>query len=242
MTQDYQYQDMVVREIDPYANTKYKIILHYLKGYKGLNILNAGCGSGELSFMLARAGHTVIGIDPGAAYIALAEKRLPDSLKDRCVFFVSSIEHFFSNEKFDCVIATDVLEHIADDRAAAQKLASFLRSGGDLIITVPALPALFGQHDELLGHFRRYRRRQLRQLIAGMGIIDVHHLRYFGFTLIPVCWWFSVKRRQPYPLGPLGADGKFSFRRLVLRLCLGIEKMLALPFGTSLILLGKKNS
>ena len=50
----YQYDDLVNRENDPYAKAKYQILLDYLekKGYSNLDILNAGCGSGDLSILL----------------------------------------------------------------------------------------------------------------------------------------------------------------------------------------------
>lgn len=236
----YQYDDLLNREADVYANTKYQIILGLLAGKSGLKILNAGCGSGELSFLLARAGHTVVGIDPGAEYIALAEKRVPESLRLRCSFQVSSIESFFSTEKFDCVIATDVLEHIADDHTAAQKLADLTVEGGDVIVTVPALPALFGYHDELLGHFRRYTKTSLRRLMQGIEGVTLKKLRYFGFTLIPICYLYSKVWRKPYPIVSSSKGFSSLVRKLILGLMLTFDRFITMPLGTSLIFWGKK--
>ena len=69
----------------------------------------------------------------------------------------SSIEDFQTDRPFDCVVSTDVLEHIEDDRAAFQKLVDLVAPGGLVIITVPAGQWLFGYHDEQIGHFRRDR-------------------------------------------------------------------------------------
>lgn len=230
---------MLIRQADPYANAKYRIILAYLRGAKPLRILNAGCGSGELSVLLSEAGHAVLGIDPGAEYIELARKALPEALRSRCSFAVASIEEFDAPAPFDAVVATDVLEHIADDCAAAQKLARLVSRGGVLILTVPALPSLFGFHDENLGHFRRYRAGQLKKVIDGTGLIRIEKMRYFGWTLIPICVLFSKILRRPYPISSVGGSDA-SLRNLLLNALLHLDTRVPLPLGTSLILFGRK--
>ena len=89
-----------------------------------------------------------------------------------------------------------MLEHIADDRAAFAGLVGLVRPGGLVLLTVPAGPWLFGYHDEQLGHFRRYTRSSLRRLVAGACTVDA--LRYFGFSLVPVCYLYSKLLRRPY--------------------------------------------
>ena len=237
----YQYNDLLNREADIYANTKYRVILQYLADQSNLRILNAGCGAGELSFLLAQAGHRVTGIDPAGEYIALAEKRLAASLRTRCSFLVSSIEEFVSNEKFDCVIATDVLEHIADDYGAAQKLAALAAAAGDIIVTVPALPILFGYHDELLGHYRRYTKSSLRRLFNAAAGVNIKRLRYFGFTLIPISFIYSKWLRKSYPAAPSGKAIDGRLRELVLNPILAFGLRVVFPLGTSLIMMAKRD-
>lgn len=238
----YQYADMVERQNDVYALTKYQIILQWLRGKSSLHILNAGCGSGELSFLLAKDGHQVTGIDPGAEYIALANQQIAPELKTRCTFLVESIESYHTNQQFDVIVATDVLEHIKDDIAATQKLLSMLRPGGLLIITVPALPKLFGYHDEALGHFRRYTRRSLNQLMKRFPVLTVRRMRYFGFFLIPVCYLYSCHWRRSYPIASGKQSLVSSLISNVLRLILGFEKFVPLPLGTSLLALAVKKT
>ena len=109
----YQYRDLLARSQDQYAHTKYRILLEWLgTERKPLRILNAGCGSGDLSFLLAEAGHEVIGIDASRAYVELARQTAAALALPRCGFEVCSIEELQVSEAFDCVIATDVIEHI----------------------------------------------------------------------------------------------------------------------------------
>jgi SAM-dependent methyltransferase len=229
----YQYDDLLVRGHDLYANTKYRILLDHLAGRRGLRVLNAGCGSGELSLQLAAAGHRVCGIDPDPAYIGLARANAERARVANCSFAVSSIEDFDSGETFDCVVATDVLEHIADDRAAFARLVSLLEPEGTLLLTVPAGQWLFGFHDESLGHYRRYSAAGLRRLLAPRCHVDA--LRYFGFSLIPVCLLYSKLLRKPYPVGESGDASRKPLVARALHALLKIDRLVPMPFGTSLI-------
>ncbi len=233
-TNPYQYEDLLVRSNDLYANTKYQILHRHLKGKKGLHILNAGCGSGELSLQLAAAGHRVLGIDPAPDYIDLARRNAERIGVANCSFLVSAIEDFHADEAFDCVVATNVLEHIEDDSTAFEKLVQLVKPDGLILITVPAGQWLFGYHDVELGHYRRYSRSRLRRLVSGWCRVEA--LRYFGFSLIPVCYLYSKVLRKPYPVGESGDSKKNPVVALTLKSMLGLDRLLPMPFGTSLIL------
>lgn len=231
-----QYEDLQAKSQDLYAQTKYDILLDYLQGHSNLRILNAGCGSGELSIRLAAAGHRVEGIDPEPAYIELARLNAAQASVKGCRFSVSFIESYHGPSDFDCVIATDVLEHIKDDRTAFGKLISHVKPGGIVLITVPAGQWLFGYHDEQLGHFRRYCRSTLQTLVRSE--CDVNALRYFGFSLSPVGLVFSKLLRRPYPVAESGDKKKRPIQEWILRSLLQIDRRLPVPFGTSLLFKG----
>ena len=74
------------------------------------------------------------------------------------------------SESVDVITALDLLEHIPDDAAAVAEMARVLRPGGILLVMVPALPFLWSEHDEALDHLRRYRARQLREILEGAGL------------------------------------------------------------------------
>jgi SAM-dependent methyltransferase len=233
----YQYEDLQARPHDCYAEMKYRILQTHLAGRKNLSILNVGCGSGEFSFHLGSVGHRVLGIDPSPEYIALARVNARRASLPNCTFRVSSIENFKSHQTFDVVAALDVLEHIEDDRRAFAKMANLARSGGILLVTVPAGRWLFGAHDEALGHFRRYSRAHLHRLAAPFCRIDT--LRFFGFSLIPVCLWYSKLRRKPYPVAESGDRSRSPLLARALRTLLRLDRRLPMPFGTSLLLKGE---
>lgn len=79
---------------------------------------------------------------------------------------------------FDVVLALDVVEHVEDDGAFVERLVGWLRPNGRLVVTVPAHQSLFGPHDVALGHFRRYSRSGLVDLLDRhtLDVTDSGHL------------------------------------------------------------------
>jgi 2-polyprenyl-3-methyl-5-hydroxy-6-metoxy-1,4-benzoquinol methylase len=232
-----QYNDFLAKSGDVYAQTKFKILLRWMSGRGRLRVLNAGCGSGELSCLLAAAGHQVVGIDPEPRYIGLARERagarFPDSQ-----FVVSTIEDYDGPGAFDAAVSTDVLEHIEDDRTAFERMTALVRPGGLILVTVPAGQWLFGYHDEQLGHYRRYNKRAVRRLVS--DTCTVKKLRYFGGTLIPVCLAYSKWLRKPYPVAKVG--GGTSLVSRTLNALLAAERRVPLPVGTSVLLCAQRKA
>jgi SAM-dependent methyltransferase len=234
----YQYDDLLIKSKDPYANAKYDIIVYWLKNEKVKTILNAGCGSGELSLILAQKQYTVEGFDLDKDYIDLALKNKKKAGAENCNFSVSGIENFKSRLKFDAVIATDVLEHIEDDKSAFKKLVTLVKPGGLVIITVPAGQYLFGYHDEKLGHFRRYAKSNFETIIPIE--LKKKYLRYFGFFLIPIAFWISKIVKHNYPVAESSDSSKNPITGIILSILFLFEKKVSLPLGTSLLFMGVK--
>jgi hypothetical protein len=67
------------------------------------------------------------------------------------------------------VCAFEVLEHIEDDYAALVEWGALVEPGGWVLLSVPADPDMFGPHDEVAGHFRRYAREGLEAVLTKAG-------------------------------------------------------------------------
>ncbi|MBM3335854.1 class I SAM-dependent methyltransferase [Candidatus Sumerlaeota bacterium] len=151
----------------------------------------------------------------------------------------------FSAEQFDLVVALDLFEHIPDDRGLARELWRVCRPGGWLLITVPAYPFLWSDHDEALGHCRRYTRRSLMELIEATDFEIVRFTSAIALTL-PAIAGFRLAQRA---LKPRRAPKTHlialppALNRLLIAL-LNIEarwlRRFNLPFGVSLIALLRK--
>lgn len=109
-------------------------IVKSIPAQNDINVLDAGCGEGHLINELYKKSHShYYGVD--VTEIAI-EKAL-----NRCPFAKFSIADLaslkFEDGFFDVVIATEVLEHIIDYRAAISELIRVLKKGGTLIVTFP---------------------------------------------------------------------------------------------------------
>jgi SAM-dependent methyltransferase len=102
----------------------------------------------------------------------------------------------FADASFDFVIASEVLEHVVDDRAATAELVRVLRPGGRIAVTVPtrwpervcwALDRRY--HDRPGGHVRIYRRAELERRLesAGLSLRGAHH----AHALHSPYWWLK---------------------------------------------------
>ncbi len=144
------------------------------------NILEVGCGTGHNIKMLERFGKVDgIEIDPEAR--AFAEKRLGRSIASAPLPEMPGIQR----NHYDLVAALDVVEHIEDDKAAVAALASCLKPGGKILVTVPAHQWMWSAHDELNHHKRRYSKAGLKALIQGSGLC-LDSIGYFNSLLFPL--------------------------------------------------------
>jgi len=243
--QPYEIEDMRARQHDAYAHAKYELLLSWLGAAADTprNILNVGCGSGELCILLAQRGHTVLGIDPAVEYVSLASARAEQQNLSNCHFEISDLRGVNKGQphrQYDVVFSTDVVEHIADDVEAIGQLTALVRPGGDLFLTVPGGQYLFGYHDEQLGHYRRY---SLRQLADRLPLnLEIKKLRYFGFSLIPVAWLYSRALRSYYPVSKTGNKKTNPVLTHTVRFVLSLEQKIRPPLGTSCLLWAKKST
>ena len=82
------------------------------------------------------------------------------------------------------VTLLDVLEHQEDDRHFMGELAARLAPGATLLVTVPALPALWSGWDQALGHRRRYVKRTFREAVAALPL-EILELSYLFPEMVP---------------------------------------------------------
>ena len=101
------------------------------------SILDVGCGDGEMSLRLARAGHAVLGIDPSPGMLEIAHMRLekePVEVAGRMTFSQGDLFTLDLNDEFDCVCCHGVLMYLPESRSALTKLATLARSRGLLSV------------------------------------------------------------------------------------------------------------
>lgn len=160
--------------------------------YFGERILEIGSGIGNISRQLPRTARiTLSDCDP--RYVELLRQQYADAadVEVRMVDLARDDDFGVLRAQYDCVICLNVLEHVQDDGAGLRRMRSALRPGGRLIVLVPQYPLLMSRMDRELGHFRRYRRRELTRKMAHAGLEIV---TAFNFNALGLAGWLVNNR------------------------------------------------
>lgn len=139
-------------------------------------ILNVGAATGRTSEWLTSFGD-VSSVEYSAECARMAEQftKMPIT--------VASAEDLpYPDHHFDLVTAFDVIEHIEDHSLAVSELLRVTKPAGNVLVTVPAFPLLWSEHDEINQHYRRYSRGQLLALFSNSVVLQ-HG--YFNSILLP---------------------------------------------------------
>jgi 2-polyprenyl-6-hydroxyphenyl methylase/3-demethylubiquinone-9 3-methyltransferase len=101
----------------------------------GLRLLDIGCGAGVLCEPLARLGADVVGADPARTAIDAARVHARESglqIDYRCASSESLAD---AGERFDIVLAMEVIEHVSDPDLFIARCAEMVRPGGLMILS-----------------------------------------------------------------------------------------------------------
>ncbi|MEQ5788890.1 class I SAM-dependent methyltransferase [Erythrobacter sp. NFXS35] len=163
----------------------------------GARVLEAGCGYGGNLAMLSTLGDVQAFEFDDAARAHAAEL-------SRLTVAYGKLPHDigFANDSFDLIAMLDVLEHIDDDVGSLRALGDRLAPDGRLLLTVPAVPWLWSDHDVLHQHKRRYTKAVLLKRLHEAGFEPVR-IGYFNALLFPLA---LAQRLVSRYLGGRGAD------------------------------------
>jgi len=160
------------------------ILADYLARFGALptraRILEIGCGTGHNIPMLQAFGEVdAIEIDPAAR--EMASLRIGKLVSGSPLPALPDVPRGF----YDLIAVLDVVEHIEDDVAALKAMATCLKPGGKILITVPAHQWMWSAHDTVNHHHRRYSKGSLKKAIADAGLKPAK-LGYFNSLLFPL--------------------------------------------------------
>lgn len=153
-------------------------ILRWIERQPVGSVLEIGPGSGALLKDFADAGWKCSGLD-----VSEDALELTGYVTQAC----ESVELYasaddLSGQKFDLVVACEVLEHIEHDQDMFNEWSDFLKPGGHLLLSVPAHMKRWDATDVWAGHYRRYEHRELVKL-AENNDMQVEQVECYGFPL-----------------------------------------------------------
>jgi glycosyltransferase involved in cell wall biosynthesis len=200
-----------------------KWMLEPFRPYLGSTVLEAGCGAGNITqHLIDRERLVVVDIDPD--HVNRARSRLDhlENIEVRQGDLTEPKTYETLPQNMDSVVCMNVLEHLAAPEVAVEGFAKVLKSGGHVLVLVPAHDWLFSAADEALGHHRRYSKTGLVGLLEGAGL-EVVSAR--EFNRLGVLGWMVNKTLNRTNIGRLQAR-LFALLLPVARL---VERISVLP-------------
>jgi SAM-dependent methyltransferase len=159
-------------------------------------VLDVGCGSGGMVAWLLSRGYDARGIDSSDKIIEAAHAFLTTRGCDPARVTKMRIEDAIAaGQPVDNAVSMDCLEHQEDDGTMFRNLVQLVRPGGRVLITVPAVPALFSERDKIVGHYRRYTKERLLELAAGTSL-RIDELRYWNVLGVPPTFLYAHVLRR----------------------------------------------
>ncbi len=174
--------------------------------FKGLRLLDIGCGGGLLSEPMARLGAEVVGADAAEGNIPVAQIHAEQQGLDIDYRHTTAEALAEAGEQFDVVLNMEVVEHVADPQAYLTACQQLLKPGGLMLCSTinrnpkSYLVAIIGAE-----HIMRWLPKgthewnkfitpdELVELIKNAGLEPVDRT---GFVFNPIAWSWSLSDRD----------------------------------------------
>ena len=139
-----------------------------------------GCGTGAILTEFPPGWSVVAGCDYAPEALGFCQQRQLHQLVRS-----TGVDLPFATGAFDLVMAIDVIEHLDDDAGCVQEMTRICRSGGCVLVHVPAFEILWTDKDDLNHHRRRYRMQEITDLMqrCGLRVETAFHLNTLIFPI-----------------------------------------------------------
>jgi glycosyltransferase involved in cell wall biosynthesis len=164
-----------------------------LRPYVGDAVLEIGAGIGNITARLMGKRLQYVAAEKDPLHLHALRNRFlrTPNVAVRKLDPADAADYQGMEGAFDTALCLNVLEYLDDPSAALAALHAALKPGGRLLVLVPQGPGLFASIDRTLGHKRRFRESELREILerAGFQVERVHQLNKVGAP----AWWISGK-------------------------------------------------
>ncbi|HIG44842.1 MAG TPA: class I SAM-dependent methyltransferase [Gammaproteobacteria bacterium] len=190
IAEDYHSADILDKFIEG-ACQEYTLEWIFDKVTNKQNILELGYGDGIISDALARKGFGFEILEGSPKVIETAVQALPGNIK----IIETLFETYQPDQRYDCVLALHVLEHVDDPVELFSRMASWLSENGSIVVIAPNSNSLHRQlavkmglaeeldtlspRDLVVGHQRVYSHETLRCDVEAAGLKVVEETGFF---------------------------------------------------------------
>jgi 2-polyprenyl-3-methyl-5-hydroxy-6-metoxy-1,4-benzoquinol methylase len=210
-----------------------------IKPYCHGRILEVGSGIGNISSFFVDDNFDITLSDIDDHYLQTLKNKYAGASNVRKIIFLDLQQDNFQdsyatmNDSFDTVFLLNVLEHLKEDCQALHNCRKLLKTGGTLIVLVPAYSWLYSKLDKKLRHYRRYTLAALQSLF-NKNQLSVR--RQFYFNALGIVAWLYAKifRLSVVPTGEMNLYNKLvPFAKIV-------DRLVVSKIGLSAIIIGEK--
>jgi SAM-dependent methyltransferase len=201
-------------------------IFEQVQPHLGDAVLEVGAGHGTFTEILSARGARVVATDVSRRCADVLRERFAGD--ERVTVVHGGADAVAGQPPFDSAVLINVLEHIRDDDGALRDLAALLRPGGRLILWVPAFQLLYSDFDRKIGHYRRYRKGELKAQLtrAGYQVAEIRYVNSVG----ALAWLVVARLMHRAPTGGRSVKIYDSYFVPVLK---RLEGRRGAPFGQS---------
>jgi 2-polyprenyl-3-methyl-5-hydroxy-6-metoxy-1,4-benzoquinol methylase len=205
--------------------SSHAVMLQMLESLPASRILDLGCSGGLFADRARTIGHHVTGVD----FMEI------DGVRDRTDrFFVTDLEVGIPEEvgdRYDVVVAGDVIEHLSRPSETLRQIRNVLRPGGQLLLSVPNFGHWYPRARVVTGLFGYDRR----------GILDNTHLRFFTRSTLrrmvrSAGFDIMEELATGLPLGAVGAGARGGSVQAIRRIDEALVRLRPTLFGYQYIL------
>lgn len=146
-------------------------------------VLDVGCGKAWVAQHFCPKGYNVFSMDIALKNTSEALKRYP--FKNHWAIVADAFNLPFQNESFDCIIASEIIEHVPDPALFVESLFRCLKPGGKLIVTTPYKEKLqfslcihCNKSTPLHAHIHSFDEKILTSLYSGAHLDKVRYKKF----------------------------------------------------------------
>lgn len=191
-------------------------------------VLDFGAGTGTFAKKLQSANRDLIAVE--------ISEDLHQNFVNTEITVIDNTKKL-ADKSIDFIYTLNVLEHIENDSLTLIELNRILKTNGKLLIYVPAFDLLFSGMDRLVGHFRRYRMKQLRTKLelTGYKVLKSEYVDSLGFFVT------LIYKYLPKQNGKLNPKHVQFYDRLIFPISAILDFVFHKFFGKNLIILATKS-
>ena len=230
-----------VEETHWWYRAQHRLIFQTLEAevpdWREKKILDVGCGTGAILKQLGNPERNV-GIDLAPEAISFCRERGLGNVEQGDIHALP-----FPDASFDALICSSVLYHqwVGDVEGAVREMRRVLRTGGVLLINVPAFAFLHSAHDEAVMTARRFRKPEIRQLLRKQNF-RIQRLTYWTTFLFPLA--IVARTLGGSKMGrDFETEGASITQRalgVIMAFELRLLRKISMPFGVALLAVARK--